>query len=61
MRNCGFALLVNGRDHHSRTQMDQFQPMIAAPDSALRRVQTPDFTLRLWAVGGVIVERRQLV
>ena len=49
-------LLVNGRDHHSRTQMDQFQPMIAAPDSALRRVQTPDFTLRLWAVGGVIVD-----
>ena len=49
-------LLVNGRDHHSRTQMDQFQPVITAPDPALRRVQTPDFTLRLWAVGGVIVD-----
>ena len=49
-------LLVNGRDHHSRTQMDQFQPVIEAPDPAQRQIQVPDFTLRLWAVGGVIVD-----
>ncbi len=49
-------LLVNGRDHHSRTQMSEFQPVLEAPDPAQRRVQVPDFTLRLWAVGGVIVD-----
>lgn len=49
-------LLVNGRDHHSRTQMDEFQPVLEAPDPALRRVRTPHFTLRLWAVGGGIVD-----
>ena len=49
-------LLVNGRDHHSRTRMDEFQPVLEAPDPARRRVRTPDFTLRFWAVGGVIVD-----
>jgi 4-alpha-glucanotransferase len=49
-------LLVNGRDHHSRTQMSEFQPMIEAPDPTLRRIRAPDFTLGLWAVGGVIVD-----
>jgi 4-alpha-glucanotransferase len=49
-------LLVNGRDHHSRTQMSEFQPVIEAPDPTLRRIRAPDFTLGLWAVGGVIVD-----
>jgi len=49
-------LLVNGRDHHSRTQMSDFQPVIEASDPTQRRIQVPDFTLRLWAVGGVIVD-----
>ncbi len=49
-------LLVNDRDHHSRTQMGEFKPVLDAPDPALRRVQVPDFTLRLWAVGGVIAD-----
>ena len=49
-------LLVNGRDHHSRTQMDQFQPAIKVPDPAQRQIDVPDFTLRLWVVGGVIVD-----
>jgi len=47
-------LLVNGRDHHVRTRMSDFQPVVEAPDPAARRVRAPDFTLRLWAVGGVI-------
>ena len=49
-------LLVNGRDHHSRTQMNQFQPVIEAPDPARRRICTPDFSLRLWALGGLIAD-----
>ncbi len=49
-------LLVNDRDHHARTRMDDFQPVLEAPDPALRRVRTPDFTLRLWAVGGAIAD-----
>ena len=49
-------LLVNGRDHHARTRMSDFQPLVDAPDSAVRRVHTADFTLRLWAQGGIIVD-----
>ncbi len=48
-------LLVNGRDHHARTRMSDFQPALDASDPAMRQVHTPDFTLRLWARGGVIV------
>jgi predicted glycogen debranching enzyme len=47
-------LLVNGRDHHGRTRMSEFQPTVEAPDPTARWVRAPDFTLRLWAVGGVI-------
>ena len=50
-------LLVNGRDHHNRTRMSDFQPHISAPDSASRLIQTPDFSLRLWARGGIIVDQ----
>jgi len=49
-------LLVNGRDHHSKTVMSEFQPIIEAPDPAQRRVCVPEFTLRLWACGGTIVD-----
>ncbi|MFZ1641877.1 MAG: amylo-alpha-1,6-glucosidase [Candidatus Contendobacter sp.] len=49
-------LLVNGRNHHAHTEMSKFQPLIKAPDPAQRRVQTPEFGLGLWAVGGVIVD-----
>ncbi len=49
-------LLVNGRDHHVKTRMNEFQPVLEAPDPALRRVHTPDFTLRLWIRGGVMVD-----
>ena len=47
-------LLINDRDHHRRTLMPDFQPVLAAPDPASRRVETGHFTLRLWACGGVI-------
>jgi 4-alpha-glucanotransferase len=47
-------LLVNNRDHHARTRMADFQPVLEAPNPALRLVETDDFTLRLWACGGVI-------
>ena len=49
-------LLVNGRDHHVKTQMNEFQPVLEAPDPASRRVHTPDFTLRLWVRGGGMVD-----
>ncbi|MGB5065397.1 MAG: glycogen debranching enzyme N-terminal domain-containing protein, partial [Candidatus Competibacter sp.] len=49
-------LLVNGRDHHVKTQMNEFQPVLEAPDAASRRVHTPDFTLRLWIRDGVMVD-----
>ncbi len=51
-------LLVNGRDHHARTRMSDFQPVVEAPDPAVRWVRAPEFTLRLWAVGGVIHDDR---
>lgn len=47
-------LLVNGRDHHTRTRMADFQPVLSAPDPAVRQIETSAFTLRLWACGGVI-------
>lgn len=50
------CLLVNGRDHHTRTRMSDFQPVVEAPDPASRWVRAADFTLRLWARGGVIVD-----
>ncbi|MFO1420348.1 MAG: amylo-alpha-1,6-glucosidase [Candidatus Competibacteraceae bacterium] len=49
-------LLVNGRDHHTRTRMGEFQPVLEAPEPALRLVHTGDFTLRLWARGGFIAD-----
>ncbi|MDS4020553.1 MAG: amylo-alpha-1,6-glucosidase [Candidatus Competibacter sp.] len=49
-------LLVNGRDHHTRTRMSEFQPVLEAPEPALRLVHTGDFTLRLWARGGFIAD-----
>jgi len=47
-------LLVNGRDHHARTRMEDFRPHIEAPASAERVVRLPEFALRLQAVGGAI-------
>ena len=47
-------LLVNDRDHHVRTRMADFQPVLAAPNPALRLVETSAFTLQLRACGGVI-------
>lgn len=47
-------LLVNHRDHHARTQMADFQPVLEAPHPALRLVETAACTLRLWTCGGVI-------
>ncbi len=47
-------LLVNGRDHHSETRMSAFQPRLDAPDPTQLQVIVPDFTLRLWSVGGIM-------
>ena len=49
-------LLINGRDHHCKTVMSEFQPVIEAPDSAQRRISVPEFALRLWACGGTLVD-----
>ncbi|MFO1371320.1 MAG: amylo-alpha-1,6-glucosidase [Candidatus Competibacteraceae bacterium] len=49
-------LLVNGRDHHNTTTPSAFQPAIEAPNSHLRRVCTPNFTLRLWACDGTLMD-----
>jgi len=37
-------LLINGRDHHSKTVMSDFQPAIEAPNPAQRRIRVPEFT-----------------
>ncbi|MFZ1830979.1 MAG: amylo-alpha-1,6-glucosidase [Candidatus Competibacteraceae bacterium] len=49
-------LLINGRDHHSKTAMSDFQPIIDAPNPAQRRIRVSQFTLGLWACGGVIAD-----
>ncbi len=50
-------LLINDRDHHVGTVMSQFQPIIDAPHPAQRRIRHPEFTLGIWACGGVIADR----
>ncbi len=49
-------LLINGRNHHAGTVMSQFQPLIDAPNPVQRRISLPEFTLGLWACGGVIAD-----
>ncbi len=49
-------LLINGRDHHSKTVVSNFQPVIDAPHPAQRRIRVPEFTLGLWTCGGVITD-----
>ena len=47
-------LLVNMRNHHAQTVMEQFQAQIDAPQPAQRRIQHPDCTMWLTASGGTL-------